>query len=305
MNTNETRNVAASIQNTSASGRSKRSAKGSAATAANIAAPSGMVPYDDPRTRPFARGRSSSSTRSGIDESRAGRKTRLAASSRNAHEVDPPDRTDERHWRDDPGPQRVHREHRAAPIPMPARTRGERAADRGRQEAQREDPPDGERRVGELEGQRHEGDGAHPVAEPRDTLSDQEIAKATPSDERAEAHGGVGVSGSRSSSRRVHVRSPAGLARALVAEGALHEHRCGDRSTGERSFPAVGDREHGRQRDLADEATEARLVEHLADDHRPEEHDRARPRDRRAARPGRVPRPGPRARGGTATSCGR
>ena len=48
------------------------------------AAPSGMVPYDVPSTSPLASGRSSSSTRSPIDASRAGRNTRLAASSENA-----------------------------------------------------------------------------------------------------------------------------------------------------------------------------------------------------------------------------
>ena len=85
MKRNETMKVAASTQNTSANGRPNRSANGSAAMAANMPAPSGMVAYDDPRMRPFATGRSSSSTRSGIDASRAGRNTRLATSTRNAH----------------------------------------------------------------------------------------------------------------------------------------------------------------------------------------------------------------------------
>ena len=80
----ETTNVAASIQNTSANGRPNSDECGSAATTANAAAPSGIVPYDDPSTSPFATGRSTSSTSSGIDASRAGRNTMLAISMRNA-----------------------------------------------------------------------------------------------------------------------------------------------------------------------------------------------------------------------------
>ena len=85
MHASETRYVPASTQNTSASGRPNRSANGNAATAANAAAPSGMVPNDEPRIMPFASGRSSASTRSGIDASRAGRNTMLATSTRKAH----------------------------------------------------------------------------------------------------------------------------------------------------------------------------------------------------------------------------
>ncbi len=85
MQANDTRNVSASIQNTSACVRPPMSLPGSAATAANAAAPNGMLPYDDPRIRPLASGSSLRSTMSGIDASRAGRNTMLATSTRNAH----------------------------------------------------------------------------------------------------------------------------------------------------------------------------------------------------------------------------
>ena len=81
MHANDTRKVAASMKNTSAKGRPARW-NGIAATAAKRPAPSGMLPYDDPSTRPLASGSWSPSTRSGIDASRAGRNTMLAASSR-------------------------------------------------------------------------------------------------------------------------------------------------------------------------------------------------------------------------------
>ena len=85
MQKNETRNVSASMKNTSANGRWSIS-NGSAATAANSAAPIGMLPYDVPRISPLASGSSSSlATRSGIDASRAGRKTMLATSMRKPH----------------------------------------------------------------------------------------------------------------------------------------------------------------------------------------------------------------------------
>ena len=85
MQANDTRNVSASIQNTSACVRPPMSLPGSAATAANAAAPNGMLPYDDPRIRPLASGSSLRSTMSGIDASRAGRNTMLATSTRKAH----------------------------------------------------------------------------------------------------------------------------------------------------------------------------------------------------------------------------
>ena len=86
MHANDTRNVAASIQNTSASGRPNRSANGSAATAANRPAPSGIVPYDEPSTRPFASGEVLRRRRDRGSTRRApGRNTRLATSTRNAH----------------------------------------------------------------------------------------------------------------------------------------------------------------------------------------------------------------------------
>jgi hypothetical protein len=75
------------MKNTSAYGRLSIS-MGSAATAANNAAPRGILPYDVPRIRPFASGSwslSSSPTRSGIDASRAGRNTMLATSTRKPH----------------------------------------------------------------------------------------------------------------------------------------------------------------------------------------------------------------------------
>ncbi len=53
-------------------------------SSANAAAPSGIVAYDEPRTSPFATGRSISSTRSGIEASRAGRNTTLATSTTKA-----------------------------------------------------------------------------------------------------------------------------------------------------------------------------------------------------------------------------
>ena len=73
------------MKNTSANGRWSIS-NGSAATAANSAAPIGMLPYDVPRIRPLASGSSSSlATRSGMDASRAGRNTMLATSIRKPH----------------------------------------------------------------------------------------------------------------------------------------------------------------------------------------------------------------------------
>ena len=157
-------------------------------TSANSAAPSGIVPYDVPSTSPFASGRSSLSTRSGIDESRAGRNTRLRDLDRERPDVDPPEPVHERYHDDDPGAHDVHRDHDPAPIPARRGARRERSADRAREQPQRQDAADRGRRPRLLQHQRHERDGAHPVAERGHGLTDEHRAVAGPSPEHRDAH---------------------------------------------------------------------------------------------------------------------
>ena len=85
-NRNETTNVIASTKKTSTNGCPliQPPFGESNATTPKAAAPNGMVPYDEARIAALAGGSWSSPTRSGISESRAGRNTMPAASSRKA-----------------------------------------------------------------------------------------------------------------------------------------------------------------------------------------------------------------------------
>src|SRR6266511_31093 len=81
-------------------------------------------------------------------------------------------------------------------------------------EPQREDPADGGRRAGQLERERHECDGSHPVAEAGDRLSDEEVAKTAPAHQRGDAHV-TGASSRSKSNRRPYARMPASAGRPL------------------------------------------------------------------------------------------
>ena len=157
-------------------------------------------------------------------------------------------------------------------------------ADRGGEEAQGEDAPDRGGRVGELQHQRHERDGAHPVAERRDRLADEEVPEAGPADERHEAHDSpcVPAEGSWSNKSRWRYTCPGlrpspGAGRELpttrftIMGTTMHDAR-------DRAVAPVGDREHRGERHLSNEAPQARLPE-PASHHRAAEHKyRARPR---------------------------
>ena len=86
MATNDTAKVTASTANTNRATSTPPPPPASAVTSAKNPAPTGIMPYEVPRTSPFAVARSSSpSTRSGMDASRAGRNTMPASSTTNAH----------------------------------------------------------------------------------------------------------------------------------------------------------------------------------------------------------------------------
>ncbi len=92
-------------------------------------------------------------------------------------EVDPPQRVHEReqgHHADAGG---VHGEHRAPPVEPPHEPRSERAGHRGGREAEHEHRAHRGRRAAHVEREGHQRHRAHPVAEARDGLAEEQVAE--------------------------------------------------------------------------------------------------------------------------------
>ena len=298
-----------------AAGRADR-CPGSAATSANSAAPSGIVPYDEPSTNPFASGRSSSSTRSGIDASRAGRKTRLADLDQERPEVDPPQRAHERDERDHArararpsspsscaGPSATRRAPRAV-----RRSRRAATATRGCRRPRSTNP------TGPIH-ERHERERAHPVAERRHRLTDEQRAEPVrrQSTETLTPASDSTVGPSRSSCRpdRTAAAAAYDVHVAIRAGGALPSTRFAHigattHTPDERRRGAVACRGDRHERATARRRRRGRSgATARADDQAAEHHEGAGPGVPRAARRATArSRARPR-RAGTATSCAR
>src|SRR5581483_11534272 len=85
--------------------------------------------------------------------------------------VHPPEGGDERDEDDHAGTNEVGGQHRAPPVPAVGDAGGQWCGGDGGQQPEEQHTTDRGRRTGELEHQRHERDGDHPVAEPRHRLA--------------------------------------------------------------------------------------------------------------------------------------